>query len=297
MSLCASPLATTSGPYRPQEELAILTPQASNGVTSSTDGDLGIDGKSRGIQGITLKLALDSNGAVADTSANVSERFTCEASLDMVHRLRRDCDAVLVGRATVEMDDCTLTVRRVPTTRSQPTRIVIDPNLLLDLKRYKIATDGLPTIIVHALKSGQGYEATEERYSKRIHEEFPNVTLLGVPALTVEKSRLTISAKTLTRILSQDFGMRHIMVEGGPSTALTFLQERMVDRAIVVEAPVTFSKGLPSNITPTTLVGAGLKELSSYMLDVDNVTSYSRPDLPWPASNFGTPGPAPSVWP
>mmetsp|Transcript_16695 Transcript_16695/g.34285 ORF Transcript_16695/g.34285 Transcript_16695/m.34285 type:complete len:189 (-) Transcript_16695:1948-2514(-) len=64
--------------------------------------------------GITLKIAFDSQGGVADLSSEKSERFTCGESLDMVHRLRRVSDAVLVGRSTVEIDDCTLTVRRVP---------------------------------------------------------------------------------------------------------------------------------------------------------------------------------------
>merc|ERR1712161_19398 len=45
---------------------------------------------------------------------NNNERFTSSESLTMVHRLRRDSDAVLVGRGTVQVDDPSLTVRRVP---------------------------------------------------------------------------------------------------------------------------------------------------------------------------------------
>mmetsp|Transcript_39963 Transcript_39963/g.43324 ORF Transcript_39963/g.43324 Transcript_39963/m.43324 type:complete len:145 (-) Transcript_39963:98-532(-) len=63
--------------------------------------------------GVTLKIAFDSQNSVANLSSEKSQRFTCPESLDMVHRLRRVSDAILVGRSTVEIDDCTLTVRRV----------------------------------------------------------------------------------------------------------------------------------------------------------------------------------------
>jgi riboflavin biosynthesis pyrimidine reductase len=70
---------------------------------------------------------------VAKFSENKSGRFTCGESVDMVHRLRKSCDAILVGRSTTQMDDCTLTV----------------PQLSLDLSKYKIFQDGLPTLVYH----------------------------------------------------------------------------------------------------------------------------------------------------
>jgi riboflavin-specific deaminase-like protein len=237
---------------------------------------------SNDINGITLKLAMDSNGAVADVSTTVSERFTCEASLDMVHRLRRDCDAVLVGRGTVEMDDCTLTVRRVPNPKhTQPTRVILDPGLRLEISRFKVATDGLPTIIVYALKDKMGEDGVKQGYSVAIHDDFSSVTLLGIAPINTNSS-LTISAKTLIEILRSHFQIRHILVEGGPRTARQFLHEEMIDRAIVVEAPMAFANGMPSKINAITMQGAGLVQVSNYMLDVDSVTCYSRPNLPWP---------------
>jgi diaminohydroxyphosphoribosylaminopyrimidine deaminase / 5-amino-6-(5-phosphoribosylamino)uracil reductase len=248
-------------------------------LPSSNGGDR--ESAPSSIDGVTLKIAIDSNGAVADVSAKVSERFTCEASLDMVHRLRRDCDAVLVGRSTVEIDDCTLTVRRVPTNKPQPIRVVIDPKLQIDLKEFKIATDGLPTIIVYALDSQNGKESPRQQYSIRKNNEFPNVILLGLVPNEIGSRRM-ISTKNLIAVLRREFDIQHVLVEGGPNTALQFLQEEMVDRAIVVRAPMSFSEGLPSNISSKTLLDAGLVKVSSYLLDADKVTCYSRPDKPWP---------------
>ena len=75
---------------------------------------------------VTLKIAMDRNGAVDDLG-DKAERFTSPASLDAVHRLRRHCDAVLVGASTVARDDPSLTVRRVPLAprTAQPLRVVL----------------------------------------------------------------------------------------------------------------------------------------------------------------------------
>lgn len=99
---------------------------------------------------ITLKLAVDSFGAVDDLSGK-SGRFTSPTSLDAVHRLRRHCDAVLVGVGTVIRDDPSLTVRRVPCDK-QPLRVVVDPNGRIP-PRATLLTDGLPTVILDGLDS------------------------------------------------------------------------------------------------------------------------------------------------
>lgn len=49
-------------------------------------------------------------------------------------------------------------------------------------------------------------------------------------------------------------------MEGGPSVARGFLAEGLVDRAIIVRAPMEFSRPVPSDISTDTLqrlVGAG----------------------------------------
>lgn len=75
---------------------------------------------------VTVKLAVDANGSVDDRSEE-AQRFTSEACLDEVHRLRMDCDAILVGAETVERDNPSLTVRRIETER-QPLRVILDPH-------------------------------------------------------------------------------------------------------------------------------------------------------------------------
>lgn len=238
------------------------------------------------VQGVTLKMAFDRQGGVADLSQTKSERFTCSESLDMVHRLRKDSNAVLVGRKTVEFDDCTLTVRRVvvPTTYVQPLRVVIDPSRQLDLAKYQIATDGLDTMIYFHDASLDGIDTTC-CYSSYRDEKFPNVQWIGLPTSASNQERQDrprLMARDIVKDLRIHQGIDHIMVEGGPATARLFLQEKLVDRAILVYAPMQFQIPVPSDITHANLQTAGLELIREGTLGVDRVEYWSRPGLPWP---------------
>jgi RibD C-terminal domain len=99
---------------------------------------------------VTLKIALDQQGAVDDLSEG-PKRFTSEASLDAVHRLRRDSQAVIVGVETVVRDNPSLTVRRVPLHegQQQPLRVVLDRNLRIpEAEECTLLNDGNPTQVL-----------------------------------------------------------------------------------------------------------------------------------------------------
>ena len=100
---------------------------------------------------VTVKLAVDANGSVDDRSAE-AQRFTSEACLDEVHRLRRDCDAILVGAETIERDNPSLTVRRIETER-QPLRVVLDPQERTNPESL-VYTDGHETVQIGADYNG-----------------------------------------------------------------------------------------------------------------------------------------------
>jgi riboflavin-specific deaminase-like protein len=248
-------------------------------ANSKADEQLEIVDDSAMINGVTLKIAFDSQWGVADMSSEKSERFTCSESLDMVHRLRRCSDAVLVGRATVEKDNCTLTVRRVPLLRDekQPVRIILDPDRTLRLENYQIFRDGLRTFIIHK------HHEVEETSST----EFPDVTFIGLPPSGNGKR---LSTRQICEVLAAKYDIHHVMVEGGPDTARSFLEEGMVDRAILVHAPLCFKEPLLSNLSASSFDEAGLRLLGEGTLGVDHVDYWSRPELPWPTQ-------PPSKWP
>jgi riboflavin-specific deaminase-like protein len=229
---------------------------------------------------VTLKMAFDRSGGVADLSQERSKRFTSPGSLDLVHRLRRCSHVVLVGRGTVERDDCTLTVRRVPS-NNQPVRVVIDPQLTLfqqDGNSYQLLQDGLATTIVYCAEGAMSSRSTRSKH---------------VDLLSKEKVVIAPLAETNGNLLAidmvqdlKDRGLYQIMVEGGPATARAFLKEKMVDRAILIRAPLEFREPFPSNITCQSLQDAGLQFLGSSLCDGDTVEYWSRPNLQWPTDKL-----------
>lgn len=236
------------------------------------------------VSGVTLKIALDANGGAADLQEQAeAARFTCAESLDMVHRLRCDSDAVLVGRRTVVADDPSLTVRRIPCQgRLQPLRIVLDPCLSLiqeeALEDYQLFRDGLPTVVYHCVRD----------VDDSLLDLDECVTCVYIPPAETseQQSDLRLPLKQVIKNLTDRFQIDHLMVEGGPLTARLFLEEELIDRAIIVKAPLCFRKPLESGISDEILEQAGLKMLGTCTSGVDQMECWSRPDLAWPTEEL-----------
>jgi riboflavin biosynthesis pyrimidine reductase len=298
-------------------------------ILRSTTGNV-VDAQKK-ISGVTLKLALDSSdywGAAELKPDSTMERFTSPASLDMVHRLRRDSEYVLVGKNTVVVDDCSLTVRRVelsPERPTQPTRVILDPRLSLlpsddnNYRQYKVFKDGSsPTIIYFSMQALSQPEQIqlklmasnngEEGHSTDIAWN-NQVTLVNADALSQSSSGNTsfrsndeneikdppavLSPSAIVQDLqSPQRGGRlsHIMVEGGPMTARAFLEARLVDRVILVKAPIQFEEPLKSGLSDVLLKQAVLESLGSNTdkFDGDTMEYWSRPELPWPSTSMTT---------
>jgi len=232
------------------------------------------------VTGVTLKMAFDSSPVwgVADLSETKSERFTSPESLDMVHRLRRESDAVLVGRGTVERDDCSLTVRRVELKdgKSQPVRVVVDPSLRITNEKekdYTLLKDELPTIVYHL--QSENSKATPSEH----------VTLVGMKQSSyADGSRSSISPTQVIKDLKRR-GLQHIMVEGGPATARSFLEARAVDRAILVRAPIVFEIPISAEMDENTLKRAGLQLIGTTTMGDDTAEYYTKDGEPWPSDD------------
>jgi len=235
------------------------------------------------VEGVTLKMAFDRSYAVADNSEEKSERFTCPLSLDLVHRLRRCSDAVLVGRGTVERDDCTLTVRRVPLWRGkeQPVRVVLDPQLKIfgnkgkqdDRYDYALLEDGLKTRVY--------YGSIEENKLPLISQD--DVTLVNISSQSDGNNQRLSPHKIIQDLQSE--GLRHLMVEGGPATAIAFLSEKVIDRAILIRAPMNFIDPVSSGMSDAMMKEAGLELLETRTCGDDTVEYWSKVGIPWPTGD------------
>lgn len=234
------------------------------------------------VQGITLKIAVDSQGGVVDLGASSSDRFTSAASLDRVHRLRRESQAILIGRGTVAFDNPSLTIRRNVTAPPQPPlRVVLDSRLGLLIERmqagrmYQLLEDGRPTLIYHALE-----DVDEETLNML---ETTHLVQVPMTSETDSSSKPSLDVTAIWKDLQDHWGVTHLMVEGGPATAQSFLQAGLVDRVIFVKAlGIAFREPIPSGITTETLQAANLKCLGSFDEQGDTTECWVRPGDSWP---------------
>ncbi len=103
---------------------------------------------SRGIGGVTLKLATSLDGRIA-TATGESRWITGPEARAEAHRLRAAHDAVLVGIETALADDPELTVRLDGYGGAQPARVVLDSRQRLSCTAKLVQTArAVPTYVV-----------------------------------------------------------------------------------------------------------------------------------------------------
>ncbi len=205
---------------------------------------------------VTLKVAMDQNGIV---DGDKPGRFTSEESLDAAHRLRRHCDAILVGVNTIIKDNPSLNIRRIPQGESkQPLRIVLDRTLRIP-DGANVLTDGGETILIHTQQNTRG---------------------VMLPS--------GLGGVDLVALLDHlgDRGIQELLVEGGPIVWSQFIDEGLVDRAIVIQSPISLGDGPESRVSDSILENAGLIKIEQTMWGEDSVNIWSRPELPWPTNDW-----------
>jgi diaminohydroxyphosphoribosylaminopyrimidine deaminase / 5-amino-6-(5-phosphoribosylamino)uracil reductase len=154
---------------------------------------------------VTWKLAttLDGRSAAADgTSRWVS---SLPARRD-THRLRRECDAILVGTGTVLVDDPRLTVRDDDDRDLPPDR---------QLLRAVMGLRPVPA-------------------DRRVLDDTAETVVL--PTRDPHEALATLFARD----------RQHVLLEGGPTLAAAFLQAGLVDEVVAYVAPMLLGAGLVS---------------------------------------------------
>jgi len=170
---------------------------------------------------VTLKLAVSLDGKIAAATGD-SRWISSEDSRRMVHQLRNQIDAVMVGVGTVIADDPQLTCR-ISNGRN-PWRVVLDSRLRTPLSAQLLRqADPEKTVIVTGAHSRR----------KKINA----LEALGAQVWQVKLRRGRIPwAAVLKRLAAQ--GMVSAMIEGGATTAAWALQEKIVDRILFFYAPM-----------------------------------------------------------
>jgi len=161
---------------------------------------------------VIAKWAMTLDGKIASHTGS-SQWISGEASRAVVHRLRGEVDAILVGRGTVEADDPLLTAR--PAGPRAATRIVLDSQASLRSSSQLVQSARAAPLLVATT------EAATPDNRERLQRDGAEVTVLS------GSSR----AEQLTALLDE-LGRRqmtNLFVEGGGEVLGTLLDLQAID--------------------------------------------------------------------
>ena len=190
---------------------------------------------------VILKAALSLDGKLA-TRTGDSQWITGEQTRHRVHELRDTVDAVVVGIGTVLRDDPLLTTRLEGWDARDPLRVVVDSRGRLPLTSQLLRSGSRPPLVA------VGRRISPARL-RRLKEA-------GVNVMMLPERDGGLSLPDLIRELG-DREIRSIMVEGGGKLATSMLQAGIVDKIILMVAPILIG----GQKAPTLLQGEGVEKL------------------------------------
>jgi len=186
---------------------------------------------------VVINCAMSADGKIALPDKK-QLKISCEEDFKRTHRLRNECDAVLVGIETILSDDPRLTVKEKYVKKPRhPIRVVLDTNCRTP-KNALVLNNESKTIVATTKKC-------KERFGK-------NVEVLTVKT---DEDGL-INLEDLLDILYTR-GIKKLMVEGGGTVIWGFLNKKLADDMYVYIGPMIVG----GRETPTLADGCGIKNL------------------------------------
>ena len=179
---------------------------------------------------ITIKIAQTLDGKIATPNGN-SKWITSEKSRRMVHRMRKENDAVLVGAGTVIHDNPELTVRFGQGKGGK--RIVLDSKLRIPVDSKVLHLPDSENTIIATTSA-----ATEGKIEK--------LKELGIVIWKLKsESNGNVSLAALFKKMNQE-EIQSVLVEGGKAIFTSFLLSGETDKLVVFLAPKVFGNGIGS---------------------------------------------------
>ena len=200
---------------------------------------------------VILSAASSIDGRIAASPRD--SRLSSPADLRRVHRLRAECDAIVVGGRTVATDDPMLTARPVPRpcrgrAARQPLRVVVSARADVPPASRVVRTAAeVPTLVACS-------EAAPRRAVRALEDSSVRVLVAG--ARSVDLRAL------LARL--RGMGARTVLLEGGGETNWRFVRLGLVDEIRLAVAPVVVGGGGSGAGRSVPLVGgAGFPTLAA----------------------------------
>ncbi|MDD1659730.1 MAG: dihydrofolate reductase family protein [Methanomicrobiales archaeon] len=151
-------------------------------------------------------------------SSKILMKYMAHETEILLHETRAECDAIMVGSHTIKIDNSFLTVRLVP--GKSPLRVIPNSRADIPLESNVLKPDAPTVIAVSGRAPPDRVQAIRDRGAK--------VVVAG------EKD---VDLPLLMQILWKDFGVRKMMIEGGPTLNWHMLQARLVDEIRLIHLP------------------------------------------------------------
>lgn len=152
-------------------------------------------------------------------SSKILMRHMSHEAEILLHQTRAEYDAIMVGSSTIRIDNSFLTVRMVE--GKSPLRVI--PNALADLPEDSNVFDTSLVKTVLAVSE----EAPEERIKV--------FRAKGVDVVVAGKEH--VEYPRLMEILSEQYGVASLIVEGGPTLNWHMLNAKLVDEIRLIHMP------------------------------------------------------------
>ncbi|MBQ8424000.1 MAG: bifunctional diaminohydroxyphosphoribosylaminopyrimidine deaminase/5-amino-6-(5-phosphoribosylamino)uracil reductase RibD [Coprobacter sp.] len=176
---------------------------------------------------VVLKWAQSRDGFIdrRRTPDEEPQKFSDELTRQWAHKLRAECDAIMVGAGTAMFDNPSLSLRHWPGRRS-PMRVLVAGNLDR-LVHTRLLADDRPTLLF-----------------------VPDTAVVPSVSPGVEVIAIDYTAQVLPQILENLYikGVTSLLVEGGAYTSQQFIDSGLWNEAHVETAPIELTEGVAAPI-------------------------------------------------
>jgi 2,5-diamino-6-(ribosylamino)-4(3H)-pyrimidinone 5'-phosphate reductase len=151
-------------------------------------------------------------------SSKILMKYMAHETEILLHETRAAYDAIMVGSHTIKIDNSYLTVRLVP--GKSPLRVIPNSRADIPLDSNVLKPDAPTVIAVSRRAPADRMQAIRDRGVK-----------------VVVSGEKDVDLPLLMQILWKDYGVRKLMIEGGPTLNWHMLQHRLVDEIRLIHLP------------------------------------------------------------
>jgi len=151
-------------------------------------------------------------------SSKILMKYMSHETEILLHTTRAEYDAIMVGANTIRIDNSFLTVRYIE--GKSPLRVIPCSMADIPLDANVLGPDA-PTVIAVS------EEAPQDRVDA-IRKKGVNVVVAG---------KKHVELPQLMKILREKFGVKKLMIEGGPTLNWHMLHDRLVDEIRLIHLP------------------------------------------------------------